>query len=43
MRDVRKLPAFKDLVRTAGLVDYWRAYAWSDFCRPIDHQDFACS
>ena len=43
MRDVRKLPAFKDLVRRSGLVDYWRAYGWSDFCRPIGEEDFACS
>jgi TolB-like protein/DNA-binding winged helix-turn-helix (wHTH) protein len=42
MRDVRKLPAFKDLVRTAGLVDYWRAYGWSDFCRPLSGDDFVC-
>jgi hypothetical protein len=43
MRDVRKLPAFKDLVRKAGLVDYWRAYGWADFCRPVGDEDFACS
>lgn len=41
MRDVRKLPGFKELVRTAGLVDYWRAYGWPDFCRPVS-DDFAC-
>jgi TolB-like protein/DNA-binding winged helix-turn-helix (wHTH) protein len=43
MRDVRKLPAFKDTVRELGLVDYWRTYGWSDFCRPIGDQDFTCS
>ena len=43
MRDVRRLPAFKDLVRELGLVDYWRAYGWSDFCHPIGAEDFACS
>ena len=43
LRDVRKLPAFKDLVRAAGLVDYWRTYGWSDFCRPLAGQDFVCS
>lgn len=41
MRDVRRLPGFKDLVRTAGLVDYWRAYQWPDFCRPTG-EDFTC-
>jgi hypothetical protein len=43
MRDVRKLPAFKNLMPESGLVDYWRAYGWSDFCRPVDDEDFACS
>lgn len=43
MRDVRKLPAFKELVRASGLVDYWRAYGWSDFCRPVGDEDFQCS
>jgi hypothetical protein len=42
MRDVRRLPAFKELVRKAGLVDYWRAYGWSDFCRPVGTNDFTC-
>jgi TolB-like protein/DNA-binding winged helix-turn-helix (wHTH) protein len=42
MRGVRRLPAFKDVVREMGLVDYWRAYGWSDFCRPIGDEDFTC-
>jgi tetratricopeptide (TPR) repeat protein len=40
---MRKLPEFKDLVRDIGLVDYWREFGWSDFCRPIDENDFECS
>jgi TolB-like protein/DNA-binding winged helix-turn-helix (wHTH) protein len=43
MRDVRRLPAFKGLVQELGLVEYWRAYGWSDFCHPIGEHDFACS
>ena len=43
MRDVRKLPGFKDVVRELGLVDYWRAYSWSDFCHPVGNEDFSCS
>lgn len=43
MRDVRKLPAFKDLMRQSGLVAYWFKYGWSDFCRPIGDKDFVCS
>ena len=42
MRDSRKLPGFKDLVRNLGLVDYWRAYEWPDFCRPAGAADFIC-
>ncbi len=43
MRDVRALPAFKEVVRELGLVDYWRVYGWSDFCRPVGDEDFSCS
>jgi adenylate cyclase len=42
MRDVRRLPQFKDLVREIGLVEYWRTYGWSDYCHPLDREDFAC-
>ena len=43
MRDVRRLPAFKDLMRSSGLLDYWRTYGWSDFCRPADAVDSSAS
>lgn len=43
MRDVRRLSGFKELVRASGLLDYWRAYGWSEFCRPRGDQDFACN
>jgi tetratricopeptide (TPR) repeat protein len=43
MRDVRKRPAFKDLMRESGLVDYWLEHGWSDFCRPVGDKDFVCS
>jgi len=43
MSDVRKLPAFRDVVRELGLVDYWRAYGWSDYCRPLAGENFVCS
>lgn len=32
--DMRRLPEFSELVHELGLVDYWRAHGWSDFCRP---------
>jgi adenylate cyclase len=42
-RDVRKLPGFKDLVHRMGLVDYWRANGWNDFCRQVGDEDFECT
>ena len=42
MRDVRKLPGFKDLLRNTGFVEYWRTYGWSDLCHPTTGDDFEC-
>jgi TolB-like protein/DNA-binding winged helix-turn-helix (wHTH) protein len=42
LQDVRRLPAFKELVRDLGFVDYWRQYGWSDFCHPLGGDDFVC-
>ena len=43
MKNARKLPAFKDLVRDIGLVDYWRKSGhWADVCHPVGHNDFEC-
>ena len=39
---VRKLPGFKQLMREAGLVDYWRKYGWGDYCKPTTGDDFEC-
>jgi TolB-like protein len=39
---VRKLPGFKQLMRDAGLVDYWRKYGWSEYCKPTTGDDFEC-
>ena len=41
-KDVRRHPGFKELARDMNLVDYWREYAWSDFCRPVGEDDFEC-
>ena len=38
----RKTERFKALMRNAGMVDYWRAKGWPEFCRPIGADDFAC-
>ena len=40
---VRKLDRFKTYVRAAGLVEYWRAKGWPEFCRPTTADDFECS
>ena len=43
MSEVRQLPEFKDLVTELNLVEYWRAYGWTDACRPLGDDDFECS
>jgi adenylate cyclase len=39
---VRKTERFKDYVRKAGLVDYWRVKGWPEFCRPKGADNFVC-
>ena len=40
--ETRRLPGFKQLMRDAGLVDYWRQYGWGDYCKPLEGDDFEC-
>jgi tetratricopeptide (TPR) repeat protein len=42
--ELRPLPRFKELVRSRGLVDYWRETGnWPDDCRPLEgNDDFEC-
>jgi TolB-like protein len=36
-------PRFKELMREAGLADYWRQSGkWADFCGPVGEDDFEC-
>ena len=39
---VRKTERFKELVHSAGVLDYWRAKGWPDLCRPVGADDFEC-
>ena len=39
---VRKTERFKAYVRKIGLVDYWKARGWPEFCHPLGATDFAC-
>jgi len=39
---VRKTKAFKDRLRSTGLLDYWRVRGWPDVCHPVGADDFAC-
>ncbi len=39
---VRATDEFKAIVRDMGLVEYWRAYGWNDFCQPLGDDDFEC-
>jgi hypothetical protein len=29
-------------MRKAGLVDFWRARGWPEFCHPTAAEDFVC-
>ena len=41
--EMRKLPAFKELVKEVGLLTYWQATGeWGEFARPVGHDDFVC-
>jgi TolB-like protein len=40
---LRKTERFKAYVRDLGLVDYWRAKGWPEFCKPTTGDDFACN
>jgi len=39
---MRKTERFKAFVRKVGLVDYWRARGWPEFCKPVGADDFVC-
>ena len=39
---VRKTERFKVHARKQGLVDYWRAKGWPEFCHPTTGDDFVC-
>jgi TolB-like protein len=44
MKDVRRQPGFKALLKEMGVVDYWRATGdWGDFCKPLGSDDFECT
>jgi TolB-like protein/tetratricopeptide (TPR) repeat protein len=43
MRDVRKLPGFKQLMRDLGVVEQWREFGWPDLCKPVGADDFECT
>ena len=40
---VRKTERFKLFVRDAGMLEYWRAKGWPEFCRPVAGDDFDCN
>src|SRR5262249_30073103 len=39
---LRKTERFKTLMQKAGLVEYWRAKGWPEFCHPTTGDDFVC-
>jgi tetratricopeptide (TPR) repeat protein len=42
MAPVRKTERFKAFARNSGLVDYWKARGWPEFCHPTTADDFVC-
>lgn len=42
MRGVRSLEASKELLNDLNLPVYWRAFGWSDHCRPTSDPAFEC-
>jgi TolB-like protein len=40
---MRKTERYKAFARKAGLVEYWRAKGWPEFCHPTTGDDFACN
>jgi serine/threonine-protein kinase len=43
LRETRRDPRFKAIVRDLGFVDFWRKTGrWSDSCRPLGDDDFEC-
>ena len=43
MQAVRRLPEFKEFIRSTELLDYWRQFGWSDYCHPVGKDDFECN
>jgi hypothetical protein len=39
---VRKTERFRAFARDAGLLEYWRAKGWPEFCHPMTGDDFVC-
>jgi hypothetical protein len=40
---VRKTERFKTVIWQYGLVEYWRAKGWPEFCHPTGADDFVCN
>jgi tetratricopeptide (TPR) repeat protein len=43
MKEIRRLPGFKEYVRDIGLVDFWEKFGWPDLCHPTGDGDFVCN
>ena len=40
--DMRQLQGFNDLMTELELDEFWRAYSWPDYCRPLGDDNFEC-
>jgi adenylate cyclase len=41
-RRFRQTEAFKQMIRDAGVLAYWREHRFPPLCRPVEDEDFAC-
>ena len=43
LKEMRRQPGFKNIVKDLGLVDYWRRSGdWGEFCHPVGEGNFEC-
>ena len=40
--DLRRTESYKQEMKTAGFLEYWRAQGWADNCRAVGADDFEC-
>ena len=42
LQDFRQTDAFRNRVRSSGMLAYWQKHGWPDLCRGVGDDDFVC-